>query len=410
MERNITAQLNSFYRTGTKLLISGIRGAGKSYSVLKFASEYSQNCLYINFETDAKASAFFDETDCSSLSEAVSAYYGIEPDVILGIFFIFDEIWASKGFIRLFNALDGSESIVFAAITSRRLKEANKRISVLNMYPMEFDEYLRAVGREWYIEVIEGHFAKEKALPQIIHNELLDLYEEYLRIGGMPAAVIESINDETGSNIESVQMNTSKAIYRSCRSLFEAEESPLIEQRADEILYSMPKQIYEGRKRFTFSCIRKGLTYNDFEPAIDNLRDRFALIVQNRMGEDKEGFRLYPADQGLMNYMIRSSLKYDESCISDVLLYSSILKSLTQKYGNVEYWESSNSAHMDFVVHRRDGELLPIFINTSGTSRSKSPAIFMEQLPAKEVIMVGNTAFKRVGTILQVPVYAVFLL
>lgn len=408
MNRNIAEQLNTFFRDGTQLLVYGARGVGKTYSVTRFVKDNALNYLYINFETDANASAFFEKTDRSTLSDAIKEYYQLDDYVLQGLFFIFDEIWSCKGFIRLLNALNGDEPIRYIAVSSKRIVGINPMLHSITLFPMGFDEYLGAIGKEWYVEVIEGHFAKEKALPRLIHDELTDIYDDYLRIGGMPSAVLESISSDSCENLESVQMNVVRSLFCEDRLKTRCSDD-IVVQRANELIDYMPKELIEGRKKFTFSSIRKGLSFADYVRAINKLRNDFSVIVQSRMGED-DSFRLYPVDHGILNTLIRSNVSSDEERIRDILLYASVLSTLAGRYESIEYWSSGNSAYVDFVVHNRQGKLIPIKINISGSNRSKSLKIFMENNGNDCGISVGNTEFYRAEGVLQVPFYAAFLL
>lgn len=411
MKRNITGQLAAFFEKEEyhHLLVCGAKGVGKTYSVTDFVSGLSAGHLYINFETDIKAVSLFDSMCEKKLSEVLGTFFSLTDSELKGYIFILDEIWASQGAVSMFNALEHEDPINVIAVSSRGNTGLNNGIESIRMYPLGFDEFLSATDHEWYREVIEGHYKKEKALPLLIHNELLDIYSDYLRVGGMPSAVLEYLSENGEYNIGQIQIN----LVQNALSVMNGPsvcESAIIGQRISELAQIIPGQIYEQKKRFVFSKIRKGLTYSDFAKPISVMAENYTVIVQQKTGENSDSFRLYPFDHGLLNAMIRKSIGYDEQKIDDCLLYTSVLIALSRRYNKVEFWESGYSAAIHFVVYDEDGRELPVFLNPTGSDRHKSPAVYLEQSDANTVISIGYTNFKRENNILHVPVYVDFLL
>ena len=78
---------------------------------------------------------------------------------------------------------------------------------VLKISPLQFDEYLKAIGSEWYTEIIQAHYQTKKKIPEIVHKEMLNLFRDYLRIGGMPAAINEFLHTESFDNIPTIHRN-----------------------------------------------------------------------------------------------------------------------------------------------------------------------------------------------------------
>ena len=66
---------------------------------------------------------------------------------------------------------------------------------------LQFDEFLTAIGKDWYVEVITAHYKNRKKLPDIVHYELLSTFDEYLWIGGMPDVMNEYLDMESTVNV-----------------------------------------------------------------------------------------------------------------------------------------------------------------------------------------------------------------
>ena len=171
MKRNAIQKLIEWKENGTTVpfLLVGTKGTGKSYLAMEFAAAYYPQYLYVNFELNSSAQNYFSGqlTLGNSISETIASYFQLDERYLGELSIIFDEISFCP---VLWNALKGYRQIPIIAI-SGILPEigTEKQFRLCRLFPLGFDEFLSAVGSDWYIDIIQGHFQNLKPVPDIVH-------------------------------------------------------------------------------------------------------------------------------------------------------------------------------------------------------------------------------------------------
>ena len=184
----------------TALLIEGARRVGKSYIVEKFAKENYKSYILIDFSKVPKEiSELFDNylDNLNYLFTYLSEYYGVKLYERNSLF-IFDEIQfcpRARGAIKHLVADGRYDYIETGSLIS--IKKNVKDIlipseeEILKMNPMDFEEFLWAMGNDTLMNFIKDCYSTQKELGQPLHRKAMDYFKEYLIIGGMPQAVLE---------------------------------------------------------------------------------------------------------------------------------------------------------------------------------------------------------------------------
>ena len=203
MERKIYEVLTGWKRDGagkTALLIDGARRVGKSYIVEKFAREAYKSYILIDFNrvSDQVKELFFHYLeDLDTLFLYLSSYYNVKLYKRESLI-IFDEVQLfprARAAIKYLVA-DGR----YDYVETGSLMSIKKNVSDIvipseerhvKMYPMDFEEFLWAMGNETLMDFIKNCFVNQKPMGQVMHRKAMDYFRQYLIVGGMPQAVQE---------------------------------------------------------------------------------------------------------------------------------------------------------------------------------------------------------------------------
>ena len=207
MQRLFEKKLLDWKQSGMKkpLMIVGVRQIGKTYIIEKFAKENFEQYLYFNLEKNEEVKNIFEKTiDDVKIIEELELYLGRKIDIDKTIFF-FDEVQTSENFIvslKYFNESNRPYKIVCAGsllgVKLNRFKSSFpvEKVRIEYMYPMNFEEFLIATGKELLKEKIEECYNNMQPMPEFAHEEAITLYKQYLCVGGMPEAVNNFIEND----------------------------------------------------------------------------------------------------------------------------------------------------------------------------------------------------------------------
>ena len=187
-------------KTGSRLplIVNGARQVGKTYILRKFGAEQFKNVIYINLETNLTIASYFtDNIAPERLLRYLEASTGerIIPGETL---IILDEIQSCE---RALTSLKyfceetpefhivAAGSLLGVAINRQRYSFPVGKVETITLYPLDFEEFLWARGRNVLCEEIRSAYETMEPLPNALHQEAIELYREYLLIGGMPACI-----------------------------------------------------------------------------------------------------------------------------------------------------------------------------------------------------------------------------
>lgn len=433
MKRNIVDQLIQWKNewntvTGKPLLLTGLKGVGKTYLAYDFAKAFFGRISYVNFEHEPNWEDRFMNaiSDFSQRKDNLRSIFGITPDEPLQThLLILDEICFASNFITLLEEIQATG--IFPCILCISSNPVSEKILSacypIPVFPMEFDEFLLATSNEWYIETIKNHFEANKKIPDIVHKELLSLFYRYLKIGGMPSAINEYLSLNSDINVPE-QHEKLTGIYHDIllRNYSESDSLKMI-----QVFDSIPAQLEKENKKFQFRQIRKGTTYSMYKAAIDCLTANEYIIKCSKAGDDQlseiktsifvedvasteSNFKLYFPDTGLLY------TKFPTNALnSDINLYRGLLENYTaqslHRHGcPLYFWESGSMAKIDFLIQRNSTDLIPIEIHTSENTRSKCINVFKNKYPFPYAVKISPRNFKFEKQIKYVPYYAIFCL
>ena len=404
---------------------------GKTYLAYDFAKAFFARILYFNLERDPNLAALFAQFDQKELREELINYYQNQGEPIPAddTILIIDEFSPNPEVLQKLIRLQQSNLFPnIIAITS------NGKIADINMddvypicvYPLDFDEFLRATANEWYIDAIEMHYQFNTKIPEIVHKELMEFFQLYLRIGGMPGAINEYLNLAVEINVGE-QHNILLGSYIDYIVKNNTESDAL---KMKQVLDSIPLQLRKQNKKFQYKLIRKGTTHNMYKDAISYLVSQNYVIPCNKIEskllrqgstaslevinkELSNHFKLYTSDVGILHTKFSEQKEPRTKLLGQEIIKSLIENYVAQALVTKEYdfgfWESESMAKIDFIM-KKENEIYPIEIFPYENTRSKSISIFKQVCEFPYAIKISSRNFEYSNGVRYIPLYAIFCL
>lgn len=425
MRRKIMEKLKEWRDTGDgrlPLLLYGVRQAGKTYVLKEFGNTYFDNVVYVNFEEDRVLSAYLDlRIDPSYVIKTIENVYHVRiiPQKTL---LIFDEVQSCERALTSLKyfAEQAPEYCVVAAgsllgvvINRQKYSFPVGKVKLLQMYPMNMEEFLWAKDKTLLADTIYECFVNNKPMPALLHHEALELYQEYMFTGGMPAVITAHLSGENENEIKNLLYNSYVA---DMVKYAEKGENVKIAEAYD----SLGAQLARDNKKFQYKMIRKGARASLYGHALDWLIQAGIVLkctkcTQGNMPlnvyEDSSSFKLYFSDTGL--FTAHANLTRDNLAqaaqFSGALVENYVAASLKAQGYALNYWTSKFEAEVDFLIIK-DGNVIPVECKVNVHVKSKSLTSYVKQYAPAYSIRISARNFGYEDGIKSVPLYAVFCL
>ena len=438
MERLKLQELTNWYKKKRRkpLVIWGARQVGKTYLIKNiFAKRYFKDYLYIDLKKDDDARNFFSTTsNAQKYLSYIEARYNkkITEDVLL----IFDEVQqchqvlsSLKYFKQDYPSLPviATGSMVRLSLRHEETKNTNDEflfpvgaIDSLNIYPLNFEEYLLNTNNTLLNRIKEAY--KNKIPLQSYEHELaLDSLYEFLTIGGLPEALNIFIEDKSyvdaRNEIKNIYDN-----YLSDMDLYNVSNETILKTR--NVFKNIFSQLNKENKNFKITQIEKGKSNRDYFNAYQWLElARIVYRSKRKTGkvnlplieEDEGTFRLYLSDIGMFTYQSKINqadffVKNKRNTLSGIFYENYVATELAAKDIPLFYWVGNNTNEFEFIVEN-NGKILPIDVKKSG-GKLNSLESFRKSNPKSTAIKIStnNFGYNQENDILTIPLYEVFLL
>lgn len=431
----------------TALLIDGARRVGKSYIVEKFAQENYKNYIIIDFNkvsNDVKDLFQYYLNDMDNLFLYLSNYFNVTlyPHESL---IIFDEVQLyprARSAIKYLVEDGRYDYIETGSLMS--IKKNVKDILIpseeqhIEMHPMDFEEFLWAVGNDTLMDLIKKCYEEKKPLGQAMHRKAMDYFKQYMIVGGMPQAVQEYVDTKDFKKVDRIKRNILN-LYRQDIGKHAQEYSLKVESIFDEI----PAQLQKHEKKFKLASISKEARFRDYEDAMFWLKDAMIINPCYNSTEPSIGLKLntdfmtlkcYMADTGLLishsfdengivTEEIYKKILFDKLEFNEGMLVENMVAQMLVASGHKLYFYSNSSREdalsrmkIDFLIAKSKisnrHNISPIEVksgkNYTLTSLRKFIKKYNEQLYIPYVLHTGD--FKEEEGIIYLPLYMTSLL
>ena len=415
-------------RNGTSaLLIEGARRIGKSYIAEEFARNEYESYILIDFsKSPARVKSWFDDylEDVDTLLQNIQLHYKktLTPRKSL---IIFDEVQKCPRAREAIKALVADHRFDYLETGSLiSIKKNVEDIVIpseeesLDMYPMDFEEFLWAQGiPDEVIGKFTSCLEELKPIPESIHERMFQLLLQYTIIGGMPAVVENFTQNKNVALSLSMQRNLLRSYEDDMVKYASASDKSIIR----ECFRSIPKQLGKENKKFQYSVVRKGTTASRFRGALQWIEDAGIIRRCHNLsitGLPLDGnaipdiFKVYMSDTGLFVAMLEDGTQSDilQGNLSGYkgAIFENLVADMLGKQGRKLYYFHKNSGlEVDFVI-RMQGQcvLMEVKATTGNTKSSKTILAHPEKYGIAHCIKFGRYNIGRTGGIITMPLYA----
>lgn len=425
MERSIYSSLKKWKESPTRkpLILQGARQVGKTYILKEFgAREYSE-VVYINCDDNNDMQNMFVDYDVDRIIRSMSAISGIsiKPSTTLLILDEIQEVERGLASLKYFCEKAPEYHVAVAgSLLGITLHEGTSfpvgKVDMLYMYPMDFEEFLLAMGKEQLVELLRNN---SWATLTPLRGMLTELLRQYYFVGGMPEAVKAYVERGDIWEVRSIHSKIIDA-YRNDMSKHAPKQQV---QRINMVWNSIPSQLARDNKKFIYGALRKGARANDFEIAIQWLVDSGLVhkvhriskpVVPLKFYEDMASFKLFLLDCGLLGALSQTPPEqiligdnvfeeYKGAFTENYVLQQ--LKSLPRTF--VYYYSNDNSTlEIDFVV-QHEAHVIPIEVKAEENLRAKSLRQFVTDNSGLHGVRFSMSDYREQDWLTNVPLWAV---
>ena len=364
LERYLTDEPNKI------LLVNGARQIGKSYLIRYVGSNLFTHFVEINLKEDKEGDQVFSNVHTTGdLYMRLTNYHpqplGDKSDTLIFL----DEIQSYPHLMTMLKFLNEEGRYRFIASGSQLGVALNATpsvplgsISVEQMYPLDFEEFLWAtgIGKEW-IGNIREYYLRGEGLDESTHNILLKRFQYYLLVGGLPEAVNSYLADRNISRVRQTHRDI-HMLYRIDASQYDADHKLKIRKIYDLV----PSNLENKKKRMVYQRIegKKGKTFSDYSDEFEYLTNagialevsaisnpRFPLVES----EQKRLVKLYLNDVGLLTSILYNlnvnAVLQDLRSINLGTVYESVVAQELAAHGfQLHYYDNKQKGEVDFLI------------------------------------------------------------
>lgn len=419
----------------TALLIEGARRIGKSTIVEEFGkNEYSSYILIdFAFASESVKTLFDDLSDLDYLFLQLQLIYHVDLENRKSLI-ILDEVQfcpKARQAVKILVKDHRYDYIETGSLISIRknvkdilIPSEERRI---DMFPMDFEEFLWATGDSVSYELIHKCFESMKSVGTEAHRRLMRAFRLYMLVGGMPQAVNEYIETYNFRKVDLVKRDIIK--------LYEEDFNKIDSTgRAARIFHSIPAQLNSNASRFLISGVVKDARAKSVEALISEMENSKTVLVSHQNNDPGAGmsahqnlsaYKLFLSDTGLfvtLMFMDRDFTENDiyQKLLSDKMpanlgyLYENIVAQMLVSGGNELFYhtmrneQTKHNYEIDFLIARKN-KICPIEVKSSGYKTHTSIDVFSEKFSDRisQKYLVYTKEFAKEKNLLCIPVYMV---
>lgn len=429
MYRKITSFLEEWKESDHRkpLILQGAHQTGKTYSILEFGRIHYENVAYFNFETNPKLKETFDENISPNYLLPILSHIARQTIVREKTLIVFDEVQLCERALTSLKYFceDAPDyhiivagSLLGVAVNRAKFSFPVGKVDMKTLYPMDMEEFMIALGEEALVSKIKDCFANNSPMPSALHDAAMQLYRQYLIIGGMPECVMQFVQTKNYILVRYTQ-DTILSSYLNDMSKY----NNLNEIKKTRLAYdNITVQLSKKNTRFQYKLVKKGGRASEFENAIEWLclsgivsrvykAEQIKKPLENYRDIDR--FKIYVSDLGLLcakKDLVANDILYMVEELNDFkggMAENYVNVQLITNGYNTYYWESERGAEIDFVI-QREGQLIPIEVKSADNTRAKSLKVYMETYKPAYAIKLSTKNFGFVDDKKIVFLYAAF--
>ena len=406
------------------LIIEGARQVGKTWLMKEFGKQAYENTVYINFDANNQMSELFSaDLNIERIMLGLELYVGhkINSENTLLIFDEIQEVPKALSSLKYFYENAPEYHIVCAgSLLGIALHSGTSfpvgKVDFLKLYPLSYKEFLRALGDEQFVDLLEKH---DYTMITSFKQTYIDALKQYYFVGGMPEAVLHFVENKDFNEVRGIQ----KRILNAYEQDFSKHAPNEIVPKIRTVWNSIPAQLAKENKKFIYGLVREGARAKDYETAIMWLCDCGLVHKVSRITtphfplkayEDLKAFKLFLLDVGLLSCMtgIRQNILLDGND-----MFVEFKGALTEQYVMQQlatisdvsvyyYTNDRSSAEIDFLID--NGEtVIPVEVKAEVNLKAKSLKTYYEKYQPKISVRTSMADYKKEDWLVNLPLYAV---
>lgn len=403
------------------MVLKGARQVGKTWLMKEFGKNYYKNCVYFNFdEEDALNSIFKTNKNPHRIIELLTLLTGekIVPQETLIIFDEIQECPEALNALKYFKENANDYHVIAAGSLLGTLLAQPKSypvgmVNLLHIYPLTFDEFLEATDPILY--AYYNTIQKNQQIEQIFHDRLLEVYNNYLIIGGLPECVESWIEEKNPARIDQIQQELIE-IYEND---FSKHNGNINSGRILMVFRSIVSQLAKPNEKFMYGAIRESARARDFEEAVEWLVSAGMLHRVYNVAKpehplkayDKlDQFKLFVFDTGLLKHMAgidnSAILLKSNYQFKGPLTENYVLQQLQDLFPVEPRYFSDKNNEIDFLL-QHGTDIIPVEVKGGEDKSAPSFKRYIAKHHPNNAIRFSKRSYRKDGEVTNIPLYLV---
>lgn len=401
------------------LILKGARQVGKTWLMKEFGRCCYENYVYFNFDEEVEISSIFKSNkNPNRIIELLSLIAGtkINPESTLIIFDEIQECPEALNALKYFKENANEYHIIAAGSLLGTLLASPKSypvgmVNLVDVYPLTFDEFLEAIDSNLFI--FYESVRKGQEIEEIFHNKLIDAYNLYLIIGGMPECVASWCKNKDPELVLRIQ----KELISIYENDFSKHNGKINSGRILMVFRSIVSQLAKPNEKFIYSAVREGARARDFEEAIEWLVSAGLINRVNNISKmehplpafDKlEQFKLFLFDTGLLKCMAgvdnQAILLGKSFQFKGPMTENYVLQQLKGEFSVDPRYYSDKKGEIDFVLQYKD-QVVPVEVKSGEDKTAPSFKNYIAENKPEYAIRFSKRGLKKDGAFTNIPLY-----
>ena len=401
------------------LILKGARQVGKTWLMKEFGSNQYSSYVYFNFDEEDELSSIFDTNkNPHRIVELMGMLSGrkIIPGETLVIFDEIQECSAALNALKYFREKANEYHVIAAGSLLGTLLAKPKsfpvgQVNLIDLYPLSFDEFLAATDEPLYS--FFKQIKKNQPIEEVFHNRLLDAYNYYLIIGGLPECIASWIKYKDPERIRQIQ-NELITIYEND---FAKHNGKINSGRILLVFRSIVSQLAKGNGKFIYGCVREGARAREFEEAIEWLVSAGMLNRVYNVSKPEHPlkafdqlsyFKLFLFDTGLLKYIAgienTAILLKSDYQFKGALTENYALQQLQGQFDVEPRFFIDGRGEIDFLI-QNGTEIIPVEVKGGERKSAASFKAYVKNRRPRTAIRYSKRGYVTDGCITNLPLY-----
>ena len=401
------------------LILKGARQVGKTWLMKEFGKNQYANYVSFNFDEEEKLSSIFEANkNPHRIIELLGLINGqkIIPGETLIILDEIQECSAALNSLKYFREKANEYHVIAAGSLLGTLLAKPKsfpvgQVNILELYPFSFNEFLEAIDESLYsyFEQIK----KDQPIEEIFHSRLLEMYNYYLIIGGLPECILSWVQYKDPEKIRQIQ-NELITVYEND---FAKHNGKINSGRILLVFRSIVSQLAKNNEKFIYGCVKEGARAREYEEAIEWL---VSAGMVNRVYnvsrpehplkafDQLNSFKLFLFDTGLLKHMAgidnAAILLKSDYLFKGALTENFVLQQLKGQFDIQPRFFACSGSEIDFLI-QYGTDIIPVEVKSGDNKRAASFKSYIFKKKPKTAIRYSKRGYVTDGNVTNLPLY-----